>query len=490
MQDKSFRYMRKLLIFSLLIFSCQSYTQVFRFVVAKDGSGTDTTVQAAIDKCPDNARSIIYIKKGTYYGQTTIGTKTLASTKQISLIGEERDQVILTYDKSLPMVTKFEEATTFQIYAKDFYAENITFANSAGNTGQALALYTAGDKSIFKNCVLKGYQDTYRSKKGTRGYFKDCIIQGATDFIYAGGIIFFDDCELRCIKGGGYIAAPEDAYQTIPKTQTVCQRFLRLGFIFRNCKITAETGVPDNSYYLGRPWQISAGAFYLNCTLGKHISTKGWTEMGGNETTACFAEYKSVGTDGLPVDTTKRASWSFQLPKADVDNLLTTTGVYARVSTDLFKPEPVCVMPDVPGNIRTSYLGITWSPVTGAAGYMILKGGQYLTSTTDTVYADMTAGPGAITVKTIGSYGQLSKEGSVISGVINPEKPDMRIIISCENIQSDVPVKLKVFTTDGRCLASFNHFDNKFSISLRDGIYIFRIKTTDGKEFQLKQFVY
>jgi hypothetical protein len=388
------------------------------------------------------------------------------------------------------MVTKFEEATTFQIYAKDFYAENITFANSAGNTGQALALYTAGDKSIFKNCVLKGYQDTYRSKKGTRAYLKECIIQGATDFIYAGGTIFFDDCELRCVKGGGYIAAPEDAYQTIPKASTTCQRFLRLGFIFRNCKITAESGVPDNSYYLGRPWQISAGAFYLNCTLGKHISTKGWTEMGGNETSACFAEYKSVGTDGLPVDTTKRASWSFQLPKADVDNLLTTTGVYARVSTDLFKPEPVCVMPDVPGNIRSSYLGITWSPVAGAAGYMILKAGQYLTTTTDTVFADMTAGPGAISIKTIGSYGQLSKEGSVVAGVPTLDELAFKIKIYADYIQTDFPVLLSVFTTDGKCLASFNQPDNKFSINLLKGIYIFSIKTTEGKEFHIKQFVH
>ena len=73
--------------------------QVFRCIVAKDGTGTDSTLQAAIDKCPDNVRSIIYVKKGTYYGQTYLGTKTVPSSKIISIIGEDRDQVIITYDK-------------------------------------------------------------------------------------------------------------------------------------------------------------------------------------------------------------------------------------------------------------------------------------------------------------------------------------------------------------------------------------------------------
>ena len=83
------------------------FSQPVQYIVAADGSATYTTVQAAIDACPNGERSVIFVKNGTYYGQTYLGSKTVASTKLISLIGESRDGVILTYDKALPMVTKF-----------------------------------------------------------------------------------------------------------------------------------------------------------------------------------------------------------------------------------------------------------------------------------------------------------------------------------------------------------------------------------------------
>jgi pectinesterase len=216
--------------------------------------GDFATIQQAVNACPDNIRSYIFVKNGTYYGQTTIGTKTVASSKLISLIGESRDGVILTYDKSIPAVATFEETCTFQVYAKNFYAENITFVNSAGNTGQALALYTAGDQAILKNCSLIGYQDTYRSKKGTRAYLLNCWVEGAVDFIYAGGTLIFDNCTLNCTRSGGFVTAPEDAYATVPKASTVAGIFIRLGFVFRNCTIQGSASVPANSFYLGRPW--------------------------------------------------------------------------------------------------------------------------------------------------------------------------------------------------------------------------------------------
>ena len=476
-----------LLTFSLILQG--AHAQVFRFIVAKDGSGTDTTLQAAIDKCPENARSIIFIRKGTYFGQTSIGTKTTPGNKFISLIGEDRDGVILTYNKSLSMVTKFEEATTVQVYSKDFYAENITFVNSAGNTGQALALYNAGDRYTLKNCVLKGYQDTYRTKKGTRGYLKSCRIEGAVDYIYAGGTVFFDDCELFCLKGGGYIVAPEDAFATIPKSLTVSQKFLRLGFIFKNCNITAEEGVADGSYFLGRPWNTTAGAFYLNCTLGKHINTKGWKEWNGNETTASFAEYKNKKPDGTLVDTLGRVSWSFQLPQADVDNLLTTTAVYARISTEPYNPEAICIQPDIPGNIRTNQSGYTWNSIKGASGYMILKGGQYLTTTTDTTFVDLTMGPGAITIKTIGLQGQLSREGSVSTGISEPAENKINIRYHAGNIYTDKHVMLEIYNTAGKLIKDFTSESTVFPIELKSGVYIIQLKNSGIKQNGIKLII-
>lgn len=434
------------------------------FIVAADGSGTHNTVQAAIDACPNNERCIIFIKNGTYFGQTYLGTKTTPTTKLVSLIGESRDGVILTFDKALPNVTKFEDATTFQIYAKDFYAENITFANTAGvSAGQALALYTAGDRATFKNCYLKGFQDTYRSKKGTRAYLKDCKIEGTVDFIYAGGTVFFDDCELHCLQGGGYIVAPEDAYQTIPRTATVCDKFLRLGFIFRNCDITAQTGVADNSYYLGRPWNTTAGAFYLNCKLGKHINPKGWKEWNGSETTASFAEYNSMNADGTLADVSGRVSWSFQLPEADVTNLFTTAGIYSRISSELYQPEPICVSPVAPNNVSITANQLQWNNVENVTGYIVFKDGSFLATVPTNSYTDNSGTTGIYTVKSVGSYGQLSLPATITSTEKVTTNP-LKISFSDKTILFSKPVTFSVYNVQGIKLFSSDIISSKVNI--------------------------
>lgn len=472
--------MKTILTFWALFICYFTNAQTFRCIVAADGSGTHTTVQAAIDACPNGERSIIFIKNGTYFGQTYLGTKTTPTTKLVSLIGESRDGVILTFDKALPMVTKFEDATTFQIYTKDFYVENITFANTAGvSAGQALALYTAGDRATFKNCYIKGFQDTYRSKKNTRAYLKDCKIEGTVDFIYAGGTVFFDDCELYCLQGGGYIVAPEDAYQTIPKTATVCDKFLRLGFIFRNCNITAQTGVADNSYYLGRPWNTTAGAYYLNCKLGKHINPKGWKEWNGSETTASFAEYNSMNIDGTPADVSARVSWSFQLPEADVNNLFTTAGIYARISSEVYQPEPICIKPAVP-NILTASPEIKWNKVNGASGYLIFKNNRYLAITTDTVFVDLTLDAGIVSVKTMGSLGQLSEQATFVTALNTTNSEELKIQFKNGTLVSSLPVHINVFSAEGKLAFKSTKITTEFLLNLNAGTYLIKATTLDG----------
>jgi pectinesterase len=69
-----------------------------------------------------------------------------------------------------------------QILADDFpRAENLTFENTSGNHGQALALRADGDRAVFKNCRIVGWQDTLMINNG-RQYFADCYIAGRVDF--------------------------------------------------------------------------------------------------------------------------------------------------------------------------------------------------------------------------------------------------------------------------------------------------------------------
>lgn len=457
--------------------------QPFRFVVSPDGSGTHTTLQSAINDCPDNELSRIFIRKGVYNEHISIGTSTAASLKKISIIGEHPDSVIITGNKyrNSSNGLSFLQVVTFQVYATDFYAENITIQNTSSGNGQAEALYTGADRQTFKNVKLKGFQDTYRSKKGTRGYFKNCWIEGTVDFIYAGGVLFFDDCTIHCLPGGGYITAPEDAAFTIPRAQTVIDKFLRLGFIFRNCNITAAAGVANNSYYLGRPWNSMAGSFYLNCRLGSHIHPAGWVGWNGNETSSSFAEFRSLDSNGNPANIAQRVSWSLQLPEQDVNNHFTTQAVYARVSSTVYNPEALCVAPATPANLRTNGSTLEWEAAENAVGYVVLRGGQYLGQTTNTHYAPAGGLEGVYTVKSVGPAGQLSEAALLTNTETVPAKLPFEII--GQTIIFSAPSQYSLYDLSGKQISKSDVPADRIRLeSLHTGVFVLNITDNSGQK--------
>ena len=227
-------------------------------VVAQDGTGDYTSVQAAIDAVSPGARGIIYIRPGEYDENIYAGTKS-AKNKYISLIGENRETTILTSDVSRGAGNEsntFNDCAALNVYTDRFYAENLTIRNTSGNVGQAEALYTAGDAHVFSNCLLSGFQDTYKANSGARGYFTNCTIEGGTDFIYDSGLEWFENCEIRCLAGGQYItaAAKADVTMTSVMYPELSASPFYGGLFFNRCNITAADGVADASYYLGRPW--------------------------------------------------------------------------------------------------------------------------------------------------------------------------------------------------------------------------------------------
>lgn len=484
--------MKSFLIPILALLTLSAMAQPFRCVVAADGTGTHTSLQAAINDCPDNERSIIFIKNGRYDEQISIGTNTVASLKKISLIGENADSVIITNSKFRTSTNglSFYQIVTFQVYATDFYAENITIENTAGNVGMAEALFTGADRQTFKNCIIRSYQDTYRSKKGTRGYFKNSHIEGAVDFIYAGGVLFFDDCTIHCIGNSGYITAPEDAAFTIPKAQTVIDKFLRLGFIFRNCNITAADNVPAQSFYLGRPWNTMAGSFYINCTLGSHIHPKGWREWNGNETTASFGEYKSRNPQGSLIDVSQRVSWSFQLPEQDVNQLFTTEGIYARVSSTLYDPVSICIAPTNPPVINVQGQTISWEAVDGVAGYIILKNNRYLGATSTTQFTDTDVTNGEYSIRSVGMLGQLGSNAAVAAVPRNPEIIG-KAIYANNQLQFPEPIRFQMYHLNGKLMQATTHFSDETQLTknLPAGIYVLHMENQSRQQSRQKLII-
>lgn len=277
------------------------YVRHYDFVVAKDGSGDFFSVQEAINAVPDfrkNVRTTILVKRGVYKEKIVIP----ASKINLSLTGE--DGAVLSYDDYADKLNRFGEKTgtsgsaSCYIYAPDFYAENLTFENTSGPVGQAVACFVSADRAYFKNCRFLGWQDTlYTYGKGCRQYYEDCYIEGTVDFIFGWSTAVFNRCHIHS-KTKGYVTAPST------------DQGQKYGYVFYDCRLTADEGVTD--VYLSRPWRPYAQAVFVRCDLGGHILPAGWNNWGkeSNEKTAFYAEYQNRGAGANPQ---ARALFSHQL---------------------------------------------------------------------------------------------------------------------------------------------------------------------------------
>ncbi|MFC5282066.1 pectinesterase family protein [Pedobacter alpinus] len=277
------------------------------FVVATDGSGDFRTVQAAVNAVADISDKVttIYIKEGIYKERIVVSV----TKKNVKFIGEHKNKTILTYDNFAGTLNDLGKSlgtsgsSSIYIYSEGFSAENITFENSAGPVGQAVAVWVAGDKAHFKNCSFLGFQDTlYTYGAGSRQFYEDCYIEGTTDFIFGPATALFKNCEIFCKKGGQFITAASTPEKS------------KFGYVFLDCKITGDEGI---SYYLGRPWRPYAKVVYINCEMPAFIKPEGWDfwRKEANKSTAFYAEYKNKGLGFTP---DKRVDWSHQLTDEEV----------------------------------------------------------------------------------------------------------------------------------------------------------------------------
>lgn len=288
------------LLFFLSILSVQAQQQ--RLVVALDGSGDYTSIQAAVDavRAFPLERVEIFIRNGVYREKIVVPSwKT-----SISFIGESKENTIIRWDdySGKGDINTFTSYTVL-VQGNGFRAKNITFENTAGPVGQAVALHVEADRCVFENCNIIGNQDTlYAGVDNSRQYYKDCYIEGTTDFIFGPATVVFENCTIHCKKNSYNTAA------STPQGQD-------FGFVFLNCTITASD--KDLKVYLGRPWRPYAKTVFINTTLGSHIRPEGWHNWSKHEAekTTLYAEYKSKGPGASPKT---RVSWSKQLTAKEV----------------------------------------------------------------------------------------------------------------------------------------------------------------------------
>jgi pectinesterase len=288
------------LLFCLPVISREKCNDKYK-VVSKDGTGDYTTIQAAINDTQSFPydRITIFVKNGIYKEKI----KVHEWNTNISLIGESKENTIITYDDYFNKIGLGKNSTfytyTMLVEANDFVIKNITVENASGDIGQAVALSIFSDRVAVIDCRILGNQDTLYASGIGKQYYKNCYIEGTTDYIFGSATAYFENCQIHSKKDSYITAAstPKDAL---------------FGYVFKNCNLTSNA--TTTKVFLGRPWRIYAKTVFINCKLGNHILPEGWDNWSkpDAEKTTFYAEYHSVG-EGASSD--KRVSWSHQLSK-------------------------------------------------------------------------------------------------------------------------------------------------------------------------------
>ena len=469
------------MIFSIFIifkiYTTYSQNKVFDAIVSADGTGDYMYIKSALNY----NKKLIFIKNGKYKEKISID----ASKSNIKLIGESKENVIITYDdyvgKNSSISTTYD-TYTLKVCSKGFYAENITIENTA-TQAQAVALIVEADTVVFKNCIIKGFQDSHYAKSGRQFYY-NCTIFGDVDFIFGNGTAYFENCTIVSRnRKPGYITAPGKPYI---KTKKPDNTVLLHGFVFKNCILTYENGLFENSTYLGRPWEDSASSVFLNCVLDAHIKSEGWsvwttdvTNDGfDNHLTSFFGEYKSVDRNNYLIDISKRVNWSIQLFDNDtfyysVNYFLINWNPYKKI--ELVKP---------PSNIFFTNDSLYWEKIENARGYIVYRNDE-IDAITTVNSLSLNGQTGLYKIKTVSINGSLSDFSwpFMVSKIVKNIK-EKKYIIENNQIFLNDNAYISFYDITGRLISkcfTSSIYDVGF---LKTGIYIIHFRFKDFETFE------
>ena len=430
----------------------QPTAKLYDAVVAADGTGDYTTVQAAIDAAPEGRGTpwLIFVKNGEYKEHVDI-----PKTKPyLHIIGQDRDKAVIKDDRLSggDNAVHVSIGATVVVNADNIFFENITLENIYGHEKQdgpqALALNTVGDRIAMNNVALLSYQDTWitSSTQTNRHYIKNSLIEGAVDFIYNGGDVYLDGDTLEINRpSGGYIVAPNHTADS------------KWGYVFQNNiirpgKTTTGETMNVTDVWLGRPWHGTPKTVFINTQTFINLPAKGWyNTMGGLP--ALWAEYNTVDKDGNPVDLSQRETYYYYEDRDtgkkyevfNVKNRLTAeeaaqyTIKNVMSGSDNWQPDLMCEACDAPV-VKGADNQLTWEAVPYAICYVVTKNGEVAGFTKETTFDGYTE-TDVWQVQAVNEFGGLSKKAAANSTPISG--------IELTNIMPETAVEA-VYTLDGK----------------------------------------
>ncbi|MBQ9300897.1 MAG: hypothetical protein IJ214_10335 [Clostridia bacterium] len=292
------------------------------YIVSKDGSGDFTSLQAAINAVSgSDTPATILIRAGTYKERVIVWRSNLR------IVGEDRDSTVITWSACArdPAPDGGERGTFLSfsliVTGNNVTVENITIRNDAGDgrqVGQAVAVYAAGDRGVWRNCRMIAHQDTLfcgpvmpsvvnetapypcaaqcvpqvnePAHTFGRQYFEGCYIQGDVDYIFGSYRCWFEQCTLFMDRRGGWYTAANT-----PEDQPY-------GFVFHRCTLTGNC--ENGAGYLGRPWRKYCRTVFLRCDMDAHVAPLGF--MDWDEKRIVTDRMGEFGTAGETADLSLR----------------------------------------------------------------------------------------------------------------------------------------------------------------------------------------
>ena len=294
-----------------------------------EGTTEFPTIQNALDHHPfagPGGRVFIEIAPGTYH-ERVIVTQNHQNITFLGM-GKTPEDTVITNSLNAKTAGGTFFTETAEINGDGFEADNLTFENTAGNTGQAVAAAVRADRAVFKHVRFLGHQDTLFADYG-RQYYVECFITGGVDYIFGNATAVFDRSELNS-NGPGFVTAQSrtSADQTT-------------GYVILNSRVTSsidkaapvmDAATPGaksaasahRAIGLGRPWRPYSRVVYIGTSLPEDLSAAGWNNWGkaSNEATAYYAE---IGSTGPGAAAGARVPWAHKLTPDQAKTFLPAT---------------------------------------------------------------------------------------------------------------------------------------------------------------------
>ena len=385
-------------------------------VVNGDGSADFLTVQGAVNSLASGtgaSQRVITIKNGTYPEIVDIAGK-----NNVLFQGQSRTGTVLagynnaTFQAANSGTTHARMA--FKVNANDIVLNTLTVSNSTpqgGSQAEALMSESGAKRCIINNCEIDSRQDTILANGSSQSqiYFYQSLIKGNFDFIWGGGNLYFDTCEIRTIAGSSSFNLTAARTDTSSTTSTSFPwanpggTYTANGMSFVNCTFTADPGVgsvtlagsngtaANNVSWYGCDFATNYVAPSGTLFTGNYLFWQAQNTMTNNSVT--FANVTTLsGSDARLLAATNIPTWFYgwqpQLPSSgNTEPTFTappngaSTNINVGVSLSV-----ICTATDADTPAQT----LTYSLLSGPAGAAIGAGSGNFTWRPTSAQADTT----------------------------------------------------------------------------------------------------